>query len=55
MNSVVTENYIDFIDDFLAGQRDCLDGIPHQPGRSESYDRGYADQYEREQIEGARQ
>lgn len=31
--------------DFLAGQRDCRDGVPHQVGRSESYNRGYSEEY----------
>ncbi len=43
-----------FSDDFLQGQRDCEEGIPHQTGKSEAYDRGYAAQYEMEQIMGAR-
>ena len=43
---------IDIIaDDFLRGQRDCKDGIPHKSGQSESYDRGYATEYEKEQVE----
>lgn len=37
--------------DFLAGQRDCMNGIPHQAGWSESYDRGYSTQYNLEQIQ----
>lgn len=36
---------------FLAGQRDCMNGIEHQAGRSESYDRGYSTQYTLEQIQ----
>ena len=35
--------------EFIDGQRDCRDGIPHQ-SRSESYDRGYAAQYELEAM-----
>lgn len=34
--------------DFLRGQRDCQNGIPHTTG-SESYNRGYAAQYQHEQ------
>jgi hypothetical protein len=42
---------IDIIsDDFLRGQRDCMEGKPHQLGESESYDRGYGAEYESEQI-----
>lgn len=37
-------------DEFLRGQRDCKDGVPHKPGQSDSYDRGYSTEYEREQI-----
>ena len=41
---------IDIIaDEFLRGQRDCQKGIPHKSGQSESYDRGYGAQYEKEQ------
>ena len=38
-------------DDFLRGQRDCKNGMPHKSGQSESYDRGYGAQYEAEQIQ----
>jgi len=37
----------------LAGQRDCKEGNPHQPGRSEDYNLGYAEQYELEQLMNA--
>jgi len=37
-------------DEFLRGQRDCRDGIPHREGQSDSYNRGYATEYEREQV-----
>lgn len=39
--------------EFLRGQRDCEQGIPHKSGQSEEYNRGYAAQYELEQILGA--
>ena len=39
-----------FCDDFLQGQRDCQEGIPHKSGKSDSYNRGYSAEYEREQI-----
>jgi|TARA_Y100000296_G_scaffold33741_1_gene39200 hypothetical protein len=39
----------DFSTDFLSGQRDCAAGKPHQAGKSEAYDRGYAAQYQHEQ------
>lgn len=34
-------------DDFLQGQKDCQQGIPHKNG-SDSYNRGYATQYQHE-------
>lgn len=37
-------------DDYLRGQRDCKDGIPQRAGQSPSYNRGYAAQYEWEQV-----
>lgn len=33
---------------FLQGQKDCQDGKPHESGKGEDYDRGYACQYELE-------
>lgn len=36
--------------DFLRGQRDCQEGVPHKPGQSEDYDRGYSAQYTSEQV-----
>jgi len=36
-------------DDFLKGQKACQEGISHQDGMSESYNRGYAAQYQHEQ------
>ena len=35
--------------EFMQGQKDCQDGISHKAGQSESYDRGYAAEYEKEQ------
>jgi len=37
------------VSDFIMGQRACKDGKPHQ-SKSESYNRGYAFQYELEQA-----
>lgn len=37
-------------DAFLQGQRDCQAGIPHESGKGADYDRGYACQYERDQV-----
>ena len=42
------------VSEFMQGQRDCKAGIEHKAGQSDSYDRGYATQYELEQIESAR-
>ena len=39
-----------FEDDFLQGQRDCRDGVPHEQGKSDAYTRGYGTQYERDQL-----
>ncbi len=47
------ENPID-VSEFMQGQRDCRDGVDHKAGQSDSYDRGYATQYEYEQIQSAR-
>lgn len=40
--------------DCKQGQQDCKQGKPHQAGRSEAYDRGYAAEYELEQINDKR-
>jgi hypothetical protein len=40
-----------FEDDFLQGQKDCRNGVEHKPMQSEAYNRGYATQYEKEQID----
>lgn len=37
-------------DEFMQGQQDCKDGKPHEAGRGESYDRGYAAQYELDEV-----
>jgi hypothetical protein len=38
--------------EFVNGQQDCKDGVPHKDGMGESYDAGYRVQYELEQISG---
>ena len=38
-----------FVDDFLRGEKDCMDGIPHKEGQSEAYDAGYSSRYTHEQ------
>lgn len=47
-------NMMQQIDDFLNGQADCHRGLPHKPGQSKDYDRGYAAQYELEQMNNER-
>jgi len=42
---------MDFSTEFLAGMRDCKDGKAHEAGKGEAYDRGYATQYESEQVQ----
>jgi hypothetical protein len=42
------------VSEFMQGQRDCRDGVDHKAGQSDSYNRGYATQYEWEQIQSAR-
>lgn len=39
--------------DFVRGQADCRDGVPHKDGNGESYDAGYRCEYELEQVMGA--
>lgn len=36
--------------DFIDGQRDCRNGVEHKDGKGADYDRGYAFEYQREQI-----
>ena len=42
------------INGFLEGMRDANLGIAHEPGKGDSYDRGYAAQYELEQVNNER-
>ena len=35
--------------EFLKGQIDCQEGVPHEAGKSADYDRGYSAQYTHEQ------
>jgi hypothetical protein len=53
MNEVIVADN-DKIDlfDFIRGQHDCREGVPHKSGMSESYDRGYSAEYQLEQIQG---
>lgn len=45
------------VSEFVQGQRDCRDGLPHKDGNGESYDAGFSTQYTLEQIksQGVRQ
>lgn len=36
--------------DFIRGQADCREGIPHKAGQSESYDAGYSAEYQLTEI-----
>ena len=40
--------------DFIDGQKDCRDGVEHQSGKSEDYDKGYAAQYELDAMNNER-
>jgi len=35
--------------EFIRGQYDCKTGVDHKQNQSESYDRGYAAQHQKEQ------
>lgn len=39
---------------FVDGQSDCKEGMPHKSGKGDAYDRGYAAQYELDQINNER-
>ena len=41
----------DYVADWFRGALDCKKGEPHKEGKSDAYNRGYAVQYETEQIE----
>ena len=43
------------IKDYQRGAHDCAKGEAHRSGESDSYDRGYADQYAAEQSATAKQ
>lgn len=40
-------------DDFLKGQKDCIEGKECDENSNENYKRGYAAQYELEQVKDA--
>ena len=39
--------------EFIRGQADCREGVPHKPGESESYDAGYSCEYQLTEINTA--
>lgn len=43
----------ELFDDFLQGQNDCKNGVEHKEGMNNAYNRGYAAQYELEQVKDA--
>jgi hypothetical protein len=45
-----TEQYTDFIGDFIKGQADCKNGKSHDENGSEAYIRGYSAQDSLDQI-----
>lgn len=40
--------------EYVRGQADCRDGMPHKANQSASYDAGFNTEYQLEQIEGER-
>jgi len=42
------------LNDFIRGEEDCKNGVPHKSGQSREYDEGYGFQYQKEQREGAK-
>lgn len=38
-------------DQYLKGMSDCKNGVPHEDGKGEDYDTGFAHQYELEQLQ----
>lgn len=36
--------------EFVRGQQDCKEGVPHKPNQPSDYDRGYSTEYAREQV-----
>lgn len=39
------------VPDFVQGQKDCRDGVPHKDGNGESYDAGFRCEYELSAIQ----
>ena len=50
LNSQIAEIACNYnVIEFVNGQKDCRDGVPHKDGKGDSYDRGYACEHELEQ------
>ena len=47
----MSEKYDAF--EFVRGQTDCREGLPHKSGQSESYDAGYSCEYQLTEINTA--
>ena len=47
----MSEKYDTF--EFVRGQTDCREGLPHKSGQSESYDAGYSCEYQLTEINTA--
>lgn len=45
---------MNFLSEWMQGQKDCQDGISHTDGRGDSYDLGYSEEYEKQQIQDAK-
>lgn len=50
MSNLSRVESVEFCDDFLRGQYDCSKGVPHKADKSDAYNRGYAAEYELEQV-----
>ena len=42
------------LNDFIRGEEDCKNGVPHKPDQSRAYDAGYDEQYSKEQADDKR-
>lgn len=55
ISSQIAQDAIHYdIREFVQGQADCRDGIPHKDGKGDSYDAGYSAEYQLEQIRSGR-
>ena len=42
-----------FLTDWIQGQKDCRDGVPHKDGNGAHYDLGYSEEYAKQQCQDA--